>query len=146
MLGNSDEREYSPEIWRTPTLIGAHVVIYSKDAQADRAFFRDILKLSSVDAGGGWLIFEVPAAEVAFHPYEQNNKHEMYFVCDDLKAQMALLEKKGVRLGPVSEERWGTHTTISLPGGGTVGLYEPSHPVALGKASRRKKTTKANRR
>jgi catechol 2,3-dioxygenase-like lactoylglutathione lyase family enzyme len=75
---------------------GAHVVIYSKDAAADRAFFRDILGFRSVDAGHGWLIFGVPAAEVAFHPHDQNNKHEMYFICDDLKAEKASLESGGL--------------------------------------------------
>lgn len=123
--------------------IAAHVVIYSKDAVADRAFFRDILGFRSVDAGHGWLIFAVPAAEVAFHPHDQNNKHEMYFICDDLKAEKATLEKKGVRFGEISEEQWGTRTTVLLPGGGQVGMYEPKHPVALGKTSRRGMVSKA---
>lgn len=123
--------------------IAAHVVIYSKDAVADRAFFRDILGFRSVDAGHGWLIFGVPAAEVAFHPHDQNNKHEMYFICDDLKAEKATLEKKGARFGEISEEQWGTRTTVLLPGGGQVGMYEPKHPVAFGKTSRRGMVSKA---
>jgi catechol 2,3-dioxygenase-like lactoylglutathione lyase family enzyme len=129
-----------------PTLLGAHIVIYSKDAAADRAFFRDILGLRSVDAGRGWLIFEVPAAEVAFHPHDQNDKHEMYFMCDDLRTQLEALKKKGVRFREISEERWGTRTSISLPGGGEVGLYEPKHPVTFGKASRRKNRTKERKK
>ena len=80
-------------------LTGAHVVIYSKDAEADRAFFKDILGFPSVDAGHGWLIFGLPAAEVAFHPQDDNNKHEMYFTCDDIKAQVADLRKKRVQVG-----------------------------------------------
>jgi catechol 2,3-dioxygenase-like lactoylglutathione lyase family enzyme len=126
-------------------LTGAHVVVYSKDAEADRKFFADILGFRSVDAGHGWLIFGLPAAEVAFHPHDKNNQHEMYFVCDNLKAQMAALKKKGVRFGEVGEERRGIRTTISLPGGGEVGLYEPKHPVTFGRASRGRKRTKAKR-
>jgi catechol 2,3-dioxygenase-like lactoylglutathione lyase family enzyme len=126
-------------------LTGAHVVVYSKDAEADRAFFRDILGLRSVDAGHGWLIFAVPAAEVAFHPHDQNNKHEMFFTCDDLKMQVAALQK-GVRVGKISEEQWGARTTITLLGGGAIGLYEPKHPVTFEKnSSEKKKTGQTNR-
>ena len=126
-------------------LTGAHVVIYSKDAEADRAFFRDTLGFRSVDAGHGWLIFRLPAAEVAFHPHDQNNKHEMYFMCDNLKTQMAALQKKGVRFGEVTEEQWGTRTTIALPGGGEIGLYEPKHPITFGKAGKGRKAGKVKR-
>ena len=114
-------------------LTGAHVVVYSRNAEADRAFFKDILGFRSVDAGHGWLIFAVPAAEVAFHPHDQNNKHEMFFTCDNLTAQVATLERKGAQVGTISEEQWGTRTTISLPGGGSIGLYEPKHPVTFEK-------------
>ena len=126
-------------------LTGAHVVIYSKNAEADRKFFADILGFGSVDAGHGWLIFELPAAEVAFHPHDKNNQHEMYFVCDNLKAHMAALEKKGVRFSEIAEERWGIRTTILLPGGGEIGLYEPKHPVTFGKASTGRKGIKVKR-
>jgi catechol 2,3-dioxygenase-like lactoylglutathione lyase family enzyme len=112
-------------------LTGAHVIIYSKDAEADRNFFRDVLSFRSVDAGHGWLIFAVPAAEVAFHPHDQNNKHELYFLCDDLKTEVANLANKGVPTGEITEERWGIRIAISLPGGGQLGLYEPKHPVAF---------------
>ena len=94
-------------------LTGAHVVVYSKDAEADRAFFRDILGFRSVGAGHGWLIFAVPAAEVAFHPHDQNNKHEMFFTCDDLKVQVAALQKKGVQVGKISDEQGGSHDNIA---------------------------------
>ena len=111
-------------------IFGSHVVVYSKDAEADRAFFRDILGFASVDAGHGWLIFALPPAEAAFHPDEENHRHELYFMCDDLKAEIAALGKKGVRCSEVQEARWGLVTWIRLPGGGAVGLYQPKHPSA----------------
>jgi len=111
---------------------GAHVIVYSKDAEADRAFFREVLGFKSVDAGHGWLIFALPPAEAAFHPAEENGAHELYFMCDDLKAEMARLGKKGVKCSEVHEERWGSITRMQLPGGGNVGLYQPKHPTALG--------------
>jgi catechol 2,3-dioxygenase-like lactoylglutathione lyase family enzyme len=120
-------------------LTGAHVVIYSKDAEADRTFFKDVLGFPSVDAGHGWLIFALPAAEVAFHPQDDNNKHEMYFTCDDIKDQVADLRKKRVQVGETFEERWGTRTTISLPSGGTIGLYQPKHPVTFQTPQRKKR-------
>jgi catechol 2,3-dioxygenase-like lactoylglutathione lyase family enzyme len=110
---------------------GTHVIVYSKDAEADRVFFRDVLGLASVDAGHGWLIFALPPAEAAFHPAEDNDRHELYFLCADLKAEMSALARKGVVCTPVHEERWGSLTRISLPGGGQVGLYQPKHPTAF---------------
>ena len=111
---------------------GAHVVLYSKNAEADRAFFRDVLGFRSVDAGHGWLIFALPPAEAAFHPSDENGPHELYFLCDSLKAEMAVLAKKGVTCSEVEEVRWGSITKVQLPGGGRVGLYQPKHPTALG--------------
>jgi catechol 2,3-dioxygenase-like lactoylglutathione lyase family enzyme len=116
-------------------IFGAHVIVYSKDAAADRAFFREVLGFSSVDAGHGWLIFALPPAEVAVHPAEENDRHQLYFMCDDLKAEISSLAKKGVQCSKVQEERWGSITKIRLPGGGEVGLYQPKHPLALGLAS-----------
>ena len=110
---------------------GAHIIIYSRDAEADRAFFRDVLEFPNVDAGHGWLIFGLPGAEAAFHPAEANDKHELYLMCEDLAAEMDQLRDKGVFCSPVHEERWGSVTTIQLPGGGAVGLYQPKHPTAL---------------
>ena len=112
-------------------IVGAHVVIYSKDAEADRVFFRDVLGFGSVDAGHGWLIFALPGVEAAFHPAEENGRHELYLMCDDLKTQIAALTEKGVRCSDVQEARWGSITRILLPGGGEVGLYQPKHPTAL---------------
>jgi catechol 2,3-dioxygenase-like lactoylglutathione lyase family enzyme len=111
---------------------GAHVIVYSKDAETDRAFFSDVLGLKSVDAGHGWLIFALPPAEAAFHPSEANGPHELYFMCDDLKAEMASLVKRNVPCSAVHEERWGSLTKILLPGGGQIGLYQPKHPTAFG--------------
>jgi catechol 2,3-dioxygenase-like lactoylglutathione lyase family enzyme len=111
---------------------GAHMIVYSKDAEADRAFFRDVLGFESVDAGHGWLIFAMPPAEAAFHPSDANDVHELYFMCEDLKAEMAALAEKGVRCSDVQEARWGSITKIQLPGGGKVGLYQPKHPTAIG--------------
>jgi catechol 2,3-dioxygenase-like lactoylglutathione lyase family enzyme len=117
---------------RTFMISGAHMIIYSKDAEADRAFFRNVLGFASVDAGHGWLIFAMPPAEAAFHPSDANDVHELYFMCEDLKAEMAALAEKGVRCSDVQEARWGSITKIQLPGGGKVGLYQPKHPTAIG--------------
>jgi catechol 2,3-dioxygenase-like lactoylglutathione lyase family enzyme len=106
---------------------GAHVIVYSCDASADRAFFRDVLGLPSVDAGDGWLVFALPPAELAVHPAEHAS-HELFLMCDDLAAEMATLVEAGVQCSTVEEARWGSVTTIRLPGGGDVGLYQPRHP------------------
>jgi catechol 2,3-dioxygenase-like lactoylglutathione lyase family enzyme len=113
-------------------IFGAHVIIYSKDAAADRAFFRDVLGYPSVDAGHDWLIFTLPPAELAVHPSDDEAAHELYLMCDDLSAEIVALEENGVRCAEVEEARWGWVTKIQLPGGGQVGLYEPRHPTALG--------------
>ena len=110
---------------------GAHVVVYSKNAEADRAFFRDLLGFRSVDAGHGWLIFALPPAEAAFHPSDTDH-HELFFMCDDLKTEMAALSKRGVKFSKVEEARWGSIAKLRLPGGGSIGLYQPKHPTATG--------------
>ena len=112
-------------------IFGAHVIIYTKDATADRTFFREVLGFPSIDAGHGWLIFALPPAEVAVHPTEEGERHELYFMCDDLNAEISALGKKGVQCSAVQEARWGSITKIRLPGGGEVGLYQPKHPTAL---------------
>ena len=117
-------------------IFGAHLIVYSKDSTADRAFFRDVLGFSSVDAGHGWLIFELPPAEAAVHPDEGNGRHELYFMCDDLKAEISTLGTKGVRCSEVQEARWGSITHVRLPSGGEVGLYQPKHPTALAVSSK----------
>jgi catechol 2,3-dioxygenase-like lactoylglutathione lyase family enzyme len=107
---------------------GSHVVVYSKNPEADRAFFRDVLKFPFVDAGHEWLIFALPAAESAFHPAEANDKHELYLLCDDVDREMTNLRARGVECADVVEARWGSITKMRLPGGGEIGLYQPKHP------------------
>ena len=113
-------------------IFGAHVVVYSKNAEADRVFFRNVLGFKSVDAGHGWLVFALPPGEAAFHPSDENGVQELYFICEDLKAEMASLAKKDVKFSEVQQARWGSITKMHLPGGGTVGLYQPEHPLAVG--------------
>ncbi|PYY13417.1 MAG: extradiol dioxygenase [Acidobacteria bacterium] len=110
---------------------GAHVVIHSKNAEGDRNFFRDVLKFSSVDAGHGWLIFAMPPLEAAFHDSENNDRHELYLMCDDIAATLKDLKSKHVQVSDVSEQRWGKLATFTLPGGGKIGAYEPKHPSPL---------------
>jgi len=112
---------------------GAHVIIYTTNAEAERAFFRDVLGFPSVDAGGGWLIFALPPAEIAFHPAEENGKHEVYLTCDDVSATVQNLERQKVKCDPVADLGWGLLTHLSLPGGGKLGLYQPKHQMAAGK-------------
>jgi hypothetical protein len=112
-------------------IFGAHVIVYSNDATADRDFLQQILGLSSVDAGHGWLIFALPPAEVAVHPAQENVGSELYFMCDDLKSEMRGLQSKGVSFSDVEEARWGSVSRIRLPGGGEIGLYQPNHPSPL---------------
>lgn len=110
---------------------GAHVIVYSRDADADRAFIRDVLGFAHVDAGDGWLIFKLPPAEVAVHPTGEEPRHEFYLMCDDLDATLAELGEKGVELAqPVVNAGWGALATIRLPSGSELSLYEPRHPVA----------------
>jgi catechol 2,3-dioxygenase-like lactoylglutathione lyase family enzyme len=109
---------------------GAHVIVYSKDAEADRAFFKDVLGFPHVDAGHGWLIFALPPSEAAFHPGDENDAHELYLMCDDLKAEISALAEKGIKCSEVQEPPWGILTSIQLPGGGKLGLYQPKHPTA----------------
>ena len=127
-------------------ITGAHVLIFSKDPEADRAFFRDVLKFPAVDAGEGWLIFALPPAEVAFHPAngESIRPHAgqdlagavLFLMCDDLSVFVRSLEAQGVRCGAISREAWGMKTTVRLPSGGEIGLYQPTHPTAIGLTSK----------
>ena len=112
-------------------IYGAHIILFSSDPDADRAFLADVLGFEHVDAGGGWLIFGLPPAELAVHPAEAPAS-ELYFMCDDVTAEMRRLEEEGVQLSAVEEARWGSVTKIRLPGGGEVGLYEPKHPAMVG--------------
>ena len=111
-------------------IFGSHVVVFSSDADADRAFLADVLDFDHVDAGGGWLIFGLPPAELAIHPAETNGA-ELYFMCDDLASEMRTLAERGVQCTEVEEARWGSVTKIRLPGGGAVGLYQPKHAAMV---------------
>ena len=121
---------------------GAHILLYSTNAEADRAFFRDVLGFPHVDAGHGWLIFALPPGEVAVHPSDAGGQtadagHTMlgahlYLMCEDLQATMRALKAKDVVCTEIARERWGIRTTVKLPSGGEIGLYQPMHPTAIG--------------
>jgi hypothetical protein len=122
-------------------ITGVHFLLYSRDPEADRVFFRDILEFSSVDAGDGWLIFALPRSEIAVHPSNQDFRQRhgdrlllgtvLYLMCNDLRSTIRSLETRGVSCTPVTEADWGIKTTVRLPSGGELGLYQPSHPTAL---------------
>ena len=112
-------------------ITGAHVIVYSQDAEADRAFLRDVLGFGHVDAGDGWLLFKAPPAELAVHPTDGAGSHELYLMCDDIQATIDELGAKGVELTTPQDQGWGVMAMISLPGGGQLGLYEPRHPTAF---------------
>ncbi len=112
-------------------ITGVHALIYTKDADGVRAFFRDVLGFSSVDAGHGWLIFALPPAELGIHPTDEGGHHELYLMCDDVKATVKELKSKGVEFTqPIKEAGFGLVTSVKIPGG-ELGLYEPKHPTAL---------------
>ena len=108
-------------------ITGAHAILYSTDPDADRAFLRDVLRLPNVDVGGGWLIFGLPPSEVAVHPADENGRHELHFLVDDLRSFISAMRKRNVHTSRVSAQRWGRITEVTLPGGGKIGVYEPRH-------------------
>lgn len=113
-------------------VIGAHTIIFSEDADALRKFFRDVLRFPAVDAGGGWLIFALPPAELAAHPADEAGRHELYLMCDDVHATRRELEGRGAEFArPIEDEGFGLVTSLKLPGGGELALYEPRHPTPL---------------
>ena len=113
-------------------ITGVHQIIFTKDVESVRAFFRDTLRFDSVDAGGGWLIFALPPAELAAHWTDEEPHHELYLMCDDVHATVDELKARGVEFTKdISEERWGLTTALKLPGGAQLGLYEPRHPSPL---------------
>ncbi|MBW3605035.1 MAG: extradiol dioxygenase [Actinobacteria bacterium] len=117
---------------------GVHAILYSSDAEADRAFVHDVLGMNAVDAGDGWLIFGLPPAELAIHPTTGSPQHELYLMCDDIHATVEQLRARGAELaGRVSDEGWGLLTALRLPGGGELGIYEPRHPSPLTSSSTR---------
>lgn len=137
---------------------GAHILVYSEKPEEDRGFFRDVLQFPNVDVGGGWLIFKLPPSELAVHPRDGEPGHAhaghamigtvLYLMCEDLRATIKKLEAKNVRCTEVGRERWGFRTTVKLPSGAELGLYEPTHPTALGlgREKKRKVKTKSARK
>jgi len=110
---------------------GAHIILYSTDAEADRVFIRDVLGFAGVDAGGGWLIFKLPPAEIAVHPTDGLGKHEFYLMCDDIEKMLEDLTARGVAIShPVSDQGWGLLASIMLPSGSELSIYQPRHPIA----------------
>ena len=112
---------------------GIHALIYAEDADKVRAFFKDVLGFPAVDAGQGWLIFALPPAELGIHPTDGETHHELYLMCDDVERTIADLKQKGVECAPIQDVGWGRLTSLTVPGGGTLGLYQPRHPTALAK-------------
>ena len=113
-------------------ITGVHAIMFAEDAEATRAFLRDTLEFDSVDAGGGWLIFALPPAELAAHPASESGRHQLYLMCDDILSTVADLEAKGVEFTrPVSDEGFGLMTSLRVPGGGELGLYQPLHATAV---------------
>lgn len=108
-------------------ITGAHFVIYSSDSEKDRDFFRDVLKLTSVDVGGGWLIFGLPPSEVAVHPSSENVSPEFFLMCDDIGKFTQEMAKSKIHCGPIQDQRWGLLSQLTLPGGGKLGVYQPRH-------------------
>ena len=114
--------------------IGGHIMIFSRDAEADRSFLRDVVKLPHVDAGAGWLIFALKGAELGVYPHKENDLHHFYLMTDDLDGELARLAAAGVACAAPTEQGWGRSTSIPLPGGGKLALYQPAHPSATGRA------------
>jgi hypothetical protein len=131
-------------------IVGAHSIIYSADPEADRGFLRDVLGFPSVDVGEGWLIFGLPPAEVAVHPSDENDVHELFLMCRDVEAFITEMEKRGVTCGPVQTMGWGLLTNLMLPGGGKLGVYQPRHArpkaMAVAKGTKRRATPAAKKR
>jgi hypothetical protein len=108
-------------------IIGTHLMIHSTNPDADRAFLRDVLQLTNVDAGGGFLIFGLPPAECHVHPSEKNDVHELFLLCDDVEKFIAEMSKRNIRCSDVHDQGWGLLTQLTLPGGGRFGVYQPRH-------------------
>ena len=124
-------------------IIGAHSIVYSKNPETDRTFLRDVLHLTNVDVGDGWLIFGLPPAEVAVHPSDKNNLHEFYLMTDDINAFVAQMKKSRIACETVRNLGWGLLTQLTLPGGGKLGVYEPHHarpkPMSVKKLAQKPK-------
>lgn len=108
-------------------IIGAHTVLYSPNPEADRAFLRDVIGFPSVDVGGGWLIFGLPPSELAVHPGDEKTRHELYLMVEDVRAFVDGMAARGIACSELQDLRWGVLTSLTLPGGGTLGVYQPRH-------------------
>jgi hypothetical protein len=128
-------------------ITGAHSIIYSTNPDADRVFLRDVLKLTHVDVGDGWLIFGLPPAEVAVHPSDKNDVHEFYLMSNDIAALIAAMKSHGIACNPVRDQGWGLLTQVTLPGGGKLGVYQARHarPKAMTIAVRTRRTKKTRK-
>jgi hypothetical protein len=128
-------------------IIGAHSIIYSTDAEADRRFLREVLGFPHVDVGEGWLIFGLPPAEVAVHPVEEGAAHELYLMTDDVAALVTAMTDRGIETTPIANQGWGVLTHVTLPGGSKLGIYQPRHARPPQHVPRRaaKKKTRARR-
>lgn len=115
---------------------GAHVILFSKDVDADRAFFKKVLKYRFADAGGGWLIFALPPAEIAFHPSDEP-MHQLYLMCDDVDDFIAKMKKHDLKCSTIEEQRWGSVTYLTLPSGASLGVYQPKHASPLDKPTKK---------
>jgi len=128
-------------------ITGAHSIIYSTNAEADRAFLRDVLRFPNVDVGDGRLIFGLPPSEVAVHPSDKNNEHEFFLMCDDVEALITRMKEQNVTCDPVQNQGWGLLTNVTLPGGGRLGIYQPRHarpkPMGASQLSKRVARTRA---
>jgi hypothetical protein len=123
-------------------ITGAHSIVYSTKPEADRAFFRDVIRAPNVDVGGGWLIFGLPPSEVAVHPADQNDRHVFYLMCDDVETFVMDMQDRSVECGPIRDQGWGLLTEVSLPGGGKLGVYQPRHKRPKAMAANGKKPAK----
>jgi hypothetical protein len=119
-------------------LIGAHSIIYSKNPEGDRTFFRDVLNLPNVNVGKGWLIFGLPPAEVAIHPSDKNDIHEFYLMCNNVEQFVSEMKKHGITCSSIQNQGYGLFTKLTLPGGGKLGVYQPRHkrPKTITKRTR----------
>jgi hypothetical protein len=126
-------------------IVGSHVMVFSRNPDIDRDFLRDVLKLTHVDAGGGWLIFGLPPSEVALHPTEGAEKHELFLICKNVEQFIREMTSRELACTPVREERWGLITELTLPGGGKLGVYEPRHARPKTKAVRSTRRTLAKK-
>ena len=108
-------------------IVGTHAIIYSKNAEADKQFFKNVLKLTNVDVGNGWLIFGLPPSELAVHPTTENDSHELYLMCDDVKSFVQEMSKHNISCAELQDQGWGILTHLKLPGGGSLGVYQPRH-------------------